>query len=843
MKDKTENNDRASVGKQGKTAGARAKKKAKAYGSLLSNVVKPADMTLRQWQIKLREQEAFKVGIGVVPSMTDERPGLFFVYSHSDKKNLLKYAVDFHGDSSEWNHCECMDFKTSGLGTCKHIEAVRQFLTTHTRYRRRIAETPQSGWVVMDYSSRKRCVRFRHGVDRSEELEAIISAYFDTAGFLKSNNSILRFLAEANEAGFNFYVNPEVYSYVAEERIHDTVRKLACTELTDELIQSKARVKLYPYQVEGVRFSFSNMRSIIADEMGLGKTIQAIVTAELLKHFRLATSVLIVCPTSLKYQWQKEIEKFTGHSALVIEGNMLKRRQQYEQTEDFYKIVSYNAISNDIRSGYEVSTDLLVYDEVQRLKNWDTQIARSARKIKSTYVIALSGTPLENKLEELYSVVELVDQFALSPYYDFRDRYISKDEAGMTIGYKNLHEVRDRLSGLLLRRRKCEVAIQMPERQDKTIYVEMTREQADMHNEFSSLLSRLVAKWRTFHFLSEQDHLRILTLMGNMRMIANSSFILDQKTRFDTKVEELMNILSEVMENGDEKVVVFSSWERMTRVIAGELQQRGIGYASLNGKVPSAKRKHLVDDFQTNPQCRVFLSTDAGATGLNLQAGSIIINMDLPWNPAVLEQRIGRVYRLGQNRNVQVINFVSAGSIEEHIQGRLIFKSALFSGIFDDGEETVELSGKKRMEELMEVVEEFVDEQPVAGEPEDAEPQAPAPESDDALRFADEGGREVSEPVESIASVQDAPELSENKETLPRSGVKSQDTLIKQGVDFLSNLAETLQSPERTSQLLDTLVKTDKDTGQSTLQIPVPSKDTVRTFLTAFSALLCGKKQ
>ena len=160
------------------------------------------------------------------------------------------------------------------------------------------------------------------------------------------------------------------------------------------------KVPLYPYQKEGIRFAYQAGKAIIADEMGLGKTIQAIGTAELMKKNKLVGSVLIVCPTSLKYQWKKEIEKFTDSTVLVVEGNHLQRKQLYE-SEEFYKIVSYNSMSNDVKILRSLRTDFLIMDEVQRLKNWKTQISQSARHIDADYTVVLSGTPLENKLEEL----------------------------------------------------------------------------------------------------------------------------------------------------------------------------------------------------------------------------------------------------------------------------------------------------------------------------------------------------------------------------------------------------------------------------------------------------------
>lgn len=187
--------------------------------------------------------------------------------------------------------------------------------------------------------------------------------------------------------------------------------------------------------------------------MGLGKTIQAIGTAELMRKHQFISSALIICPTSLKYQWKKEIERFTDAKAIVVEGNHLTRKVLYG-AEEFYKIVSYNSVCNDIKILKSLHTDFLIMDEVQRLKNWNTQISKAARHIESDYSVILSGTPLENKLEELYSIMQFVDQFCLGPYYQFLDQTVVRSDTGKVVSYKNLNAIGEQMKNVLIRRRK-----------------------------------------------------------------------------------------------------------------------------------------------------------------------------------------------------------------------------------------------------------------------------------------------------------------------------------------------------------------------------------------------------
>jgi SNF2 family DNA or RNA helicase len=597
------------------------------------------------------------------------------------------------------------------------------------------------------------------------------------------------------DPSFRFY--QDALDFIIEKRDRK-IRSELIKKYTDDDLDTLLSAKLYPYQKEGVRFAFEKGRCVMADEMGLGKTVQAIAAAEIFRREGLAESVLVVCPTSLKYQWQREIEKFVpGIETLVIEGSPARRREQYNAAAP-YKIVSYNCAANDIKLGLSLQSDMLIMDEVQRLKNWKTQISMSARKIVSDYAVILSGTPLENKLEELYTVMEFADNFCLSPYWRFKADCILTDDAGKVIGYQNLNKIGEKVRSRLIRRTKKQVALQMPKRQDSNMLVAMTKEQQETHDELNAVVAQLVLKWRKMHFLSEKDRQRLLLTLSQMRMVCDSTFILDQKTRFDTKIDEAMNILQSVFESGDEKVVIFSQWERMTRLISQELDKLKIGYEYLHGGIPSSKRKDLIKNFSDDKLCRVFLSTDAGSTGLNLQAASIVINLDVPWNPGVLEQRIARVYRLGQERNVQVINLISRGTIEEQMLGKLRFKSAMFEGVLDGGEDTVYLGSQSKFADMMDALSEAVDE----------EKKQPAAEP---TLFSD---------------IETSEQEPENTVSEPEP-----ENIITQGVSFLSGLAKTLKSPEKTAQLVNSLVETDAKTGQTHLRIPVPNKESVAEVL------------
>lgn len=679
----------------------------------ISHLVKPDHLSLEDWQVMLRMQQAQRENLEVECVSERDHPGEYRVTSPTSGGS---YKVIYRGPKSPWNYCDCLDFKTSQLGTCKHIEAARQWIADH--HKRIHRDLPAYTSVYLSYRGNDRRVKIRIGTTMEKEFRALAKLYFNDFEELlpSSYETFGDFLTEAKKLDEGFRCYKDAFDFILEQRERQRRIDIIKEQYDDKALDSLLRVPLYPFQREGVRFCASAGRAILADEMGLGKTVQAIATAELLRKERLIEQALVLCPTTLKYQWKREIERFTGAEVVLIDGTPEQRRELLGHPAP-YKIASYNSINQDLKELKDLTTDMLIMDEVQRLKNWNTQISRSVRHIHSRYSLILSGTPLENRLEELYSIVELVDQYLLSPYYLFKDRYILVDETGATKGYRNLNEVGQRVSRVMIRRKKETVALQLPARIDKTLFVPMTREQMEAHNDLKLYAARLVSKWHRQHFLSEIDRKQLLLTLQQMRMTCDSLYVLDEHSRFDTKVEEVMNILDEcgVTVNGEgngllgTKVVIFSQWERMTRLVAQELERSGVEYAYLHGNVPSRERKARVDAFQDNPQIRVFLSTDAGATGLNLQVANVVINLDLPWNPAVLEQRIGRIHRIGQTRGIEVINLVSAGTIEEDMLSKLRFKTSLFEGVLDGGEDAVFLSDDQ-FEGLLTGLEDYMEE-------------------------------------------------------------------------------------------------------------------------------------
>src|SRR5262249_21747262 len=206
------------------------------------------------------------------------------------------------------------------------------------------------------------------------------------------------------------------------------------------------------------------------------------------------------------------------------------------------------------------------------------------------------------------------------------------------------------------------------------------------HLENREIVARLVQKWRRYRFFSEADQRRLMIALQRMRMGCDSTYLVDHESDHGAQGHRAPTALGELPGGPGAKARAFSQWLRMHELLVRRLKQRGWDFVLFHGGVPGQKRRELVDRFRDDDACRLFLATDAGGVGLNLQHASIVLNMDLPWNPAVLEQRIGRVHRLGQRQPVRGVNFIAQGTIEEGMLGGLRFKKSLFAGVLDGGE-------------------------------------------------------------------------------------------------------------------------------------------------------------
>jgi hypothetical protein len=348
----------------------------------------------------------------------------------------------------------------------------------------------------------------------------------------------------------------------------------------------------------------------------------------------------------------------------------------------------------------------------------------------------------------------------------------------------------------------------------------LTNPQRTLHEEHEETVARIVARWHRQHFLSDRDQKILMAALQSMRMVCDSTYLLDLKQDHGNKIPELLRLLGDLLVDAEVKVVIFSQWLRSHELLSNALDDAGHGYVLFHGGVPSRKRGALVKRFKTDPGCRVFLSTDAGGVGLNLQCANVVINLDLPWNPAVLEQRIGRVHRLGQHRPVQVMNFVAEASIEHNLLGLLEFKQSLAEGVLDGGDKEVHLGGS-RLARFIESVERATM-QPVeeSAPPAQVEPQVP--------------GRADREPAEvSTGDAADPPS---------GDGISHDHAPWQALLTFVQTLLGEMSQPpgRQKGRSSGGLVRQDPQTGERYLHLPVPDQDKMTRLLDAVRDVLAG---
>jgi SNF2 family DNA or RNA helicase len=633
---------------------------------------------LREEQIDIRRQRAKAVKFGI-ENLGKNR--VFSDFRVTNPESGGVYTVTIRGfDAGDHNSCTCPDFKSNTLGTCKHIVALIDHLGDEVppqmRKKKAAVTRPE---IYVQYGEQLLLGLLLPNA-HTDKLAKLAAAYFDEKGIWTGRGKYADLIRDIEAVPEHVTVQADALEFIDREieRVEMLAREQELVEQLEAgtLSLQPLSVPLYDYQMRGALFLAYRGRSILGDDMGLGKTAQTLAAVELLARERGISKALVVAPASVKYQWEGEIRKFTQRAVQVIDGSPEARLDQYA-LPTFYRLVNYEQVVRDREAINAWKPDVVILDEAQRIKNWEAKTSREVKKLKSRYAMVLTGTPLENKLEELYSIVQFVDERRFGPAFAFLQEHRIVDEHGNLKGYRNLDKIRERLAPIFLRRTRGEVLTQLPPRTDNTAFVELADEQRGPYEEQRVALARLLAK----NYLTDLDRKRILTALVRMRGICDSLFLYDQTSRVSPKLDEFAELVPDLVV--DHKLVVFSQWETMALEAARVLEQLNVGHVVLHGGLPGPQRKAVLERFQTDPACRVFVSTDAGGTGLNLQAADTVVNLELPWNPAVLEQRIARAHRMGQERPVRVINFVTRGTIEEKVMRTLEAKQQMFAGLFD----------------------------------------------------------------------------------------------------------------------------------------------------------------
>ena len=723
------------------------------------------------------------------------------------------YRVALRGSEPGDSYCTCPDYRSNTLGTCKHI------LHTLQKVRRRFDPAA----FRKKPKQKETSVYLKYGIDlalrlgtpdRPSESAAKIIGPIQNVD-ISDINDLVRRIDKLEGLGESVVVYPDAEEFIQQQlyrqRIQGLVEEIRKDPKQHALRTTLLKVELLPYQMDGVAFAAGAGRAILADDMGLGKTIQGVGVAELLAREAGISRVLVICPTSLKSQWRNEIQRFSDRSSQLVMGKPDERAAQYKDGA-FFTICNYEQVLRDIMPIETAKWDLIILDEGQRIKNWEAQTTRIVKSLKSQFAIVLSGTPLENRLDELYSVVQFVDGRHLGPGFRFFNRFRITDEKGYVLGYKNLDELRKQLRPVLLRRTRDMVMKDLPPRNTEIIHIPPTDEQRALHGAHARIVASITRK----AYLTEMDLLKLRQALLMCRMAADSTFLVDkQAPGYSTKLQTLDELFEQLFVEGDHKAVLFSEWTRMLDLIEPLLKKRKVPFVRLEGKVPQKRRQQIVNEFQNNPKCKVFLSTNAGSTGLNLQAADTVINVDLPWNPAVLEQRIARAHRMGQKRPVNVYILVTEDTLEEQLLTTIGQKKELAMAALDYESEISEVNLQSGMEQLKARLEIL-------------------------LGAIPEGHLDESQKREKEA---EATQLIVRREKMADAGGQ----LLTAAFGFLSQMlpdSGTAPSTETVTQLRQQLTEAAEtdDKGQKSLKINLPSEESLTQFAEALAKLLAFRQ-
>jgi ERCC4-related helicase len=652
-------------------------------------------------------------------------------YTVTNRTSGKSYRVALRGLEPGVSYCSCPDFRTNTLGTCKHILHVlkkvrRRFSPQQLKqpYRRKHVA------VVLRYAGEV-TLRLLAPERMSDEVAGIVKPLEDRA--IDDVHDLLKRVARLQKLGQDVTIYPDAEEYIQQrlilERLQEKTAAIRANPARHPLRTELLKVPLLPYQLDGVAFAVGAGRAVLADDMGLGKTIQGVGVAEYLAREADIKKVLIICPASLKSQWRSEIHRFCDRPVQLVSGSAAQRVQQYANS-CFFTVCNYEQVLRDILAIEPVKWDLIILDEGQRIKNWEAKTSAVIKSLKSRFALVLSGTPMENRLDELYSVVQFIDDRRLGPGFRFFNKHRVVDEKGKVLGYKNLAELREALAPVLLRRTRESVKLDLPPRTTEIVRIPPSGEQYELHNSHMQIVATITSK----KFISEMDLLRLQKHLLMCRMAADSTFLVNkEEPGFSTKLDHLDDLFGELFDEDGRKVVLFSEWTTMLDLIENLLRKHKLDFVRLDGSVPQKKRQELVHRFQSDSECQLFITTNAGSTGLNLQAANTVINVDLPWNPAVLEQRIARAHRMGQTQPVQVFVLVTEETIEDNLLATIAAKRNLALAALDAESEVDQVTLESGMTELKNRLEILLG----------AKPEAPVDESQ--KRESEEVTRAVSQ--------------------------------------------------------------------------------------------------
>lgn len=436
----------------------------------------------------------------------------------------------------------------------------------------------------------------------------------------------------------------------------------------------------------------ANLGALLADEMGLGKTIQVI---SFLKYNNVSNA-LIVVPKALLYNWKNEFDKYAPElKVVIVEGSVSKREALISKNKcSSIMLCAYSSIGNDLELLTKDIFDILVIDEAQYIKNFNSKVSNSVKQLKANFYVALSGTPIENNLGELWSIFDFLLPNFLGDFKTFKSKFISKNEI----------DLKQIINPFVLRRLKKDVLTQLPDKIENTIICEMNDQQKQLYAGYSSSVQSEVKQYLNSKNLGSK-HLQVLSHITRLRQIAiDPRLYIHDYDGESAKLNVFMELVDEIIEN-EQKVIVFSQYTSLLKLLKDKLNENNIKYYYLDGDVRPKQRMMDVERFNKNKIPVYLISLKAGGVGLNLTSASNVIIYDPWWNPAVENQAIDRAHRIGQSKSVNVYRLISRLTIEQKILQLKQNKMDLLNNTFDEKTTDIKTLSTEDLVDLLSVTE------------------------------------------------------------------------------------------------------------------------------------------
>lgn len=525
-------------------------------------------------------------------------------------------------------------------------------------------------------------------------------------------------------------VSPELEQQVKEQIIKEEklckLRDMAKNDVPVNIRIPGFKLSLYNYQRLGVMYGVTNrVGLLLADEMGLGKTMQSLGVAIFMKAYYGAKHTLIVTPASLKFNWPIEIEKFTDEKYVVIDGTPEERIAQWLRNDVFFYVVNYELLQADLFGGRKMKEkeddteeqterrekivakakqrqgilsevrsriwDFIVVDECHALKHHGAARTKNVKALRSRSRMALTGTPMDGRLEELHSVMQFVAPGLLLSKERFFQKYVETDFWGKVIGYNHIGDVTKKIQPFFLRRLKKDVLKDLPDKVYENRVVALTSEELQVYNEIAE----------NGHEATEDASAMVAII--RCKQFCNWPQMIESGCESNSKMDAFRDVLDEVILQNGHKALIFSQYREMLDILVKELDVLGIKYLRIDGNTPPVERASMQKRFNDDKSLDVMIGTEAMSTGLNFQSADYVINYDDNWSPAIMAQREDRCHRNGQRNVVTVISFVCRDTIEERIRGVIYAKNKITSQTLGDETEEIVLKrlGPKDIAKLL----------------------------------------------------------------------------------------------------------------------------------------------